>query len=94
MSAFACVRCEGEGRVPMGAPPFQNELGTRIAETICSACWEEWKQRQMVIINHYGLKLQEASAREYLYANLKSFLFGEGDAPAEIDTQQEGSVSW
>jgi Fe-S cluster biosynthesis and repair protein YggX len=91
---FVCTRCEGEGRIPMGAPPFQNELGARIAETICSACWEEWKQRQMVIINHYGLNVREQKAREFLIANLNSFLFGEGEGEAEIDTGQEGSVSW
>ena len=47
----------------------------------------------MALINHYGLKLQEAEAREFLYANLRSFLFGEGES-AEIDTSKEGSVDW
>jgi Fe-S cluster biosynthesis and repair protein YggX len=78
----------------MGAPPFQNALGSRIATSICSACWEEWKQRQMVIINHYGLNVREPKAREFLIANLNSFLFGEGEGEAEIDTGQEGSVTW
>ena len=93
-TGVVCQRCEGEGRVPMGAPPFQNELGERIATSICSACWEEWKQRQMVIINHYGLNVREQKAREFLIANLNSFLFGEGDGEAEIDSSEEGSVSW
>lgn len=91
---FVCVRCEAAGRVPMGAPPFPNELGERIAGSICTACWEEWKRRQMVIINHYGLNVREPKAREFLIANLNSFLFGEGDGGAEIDSSQEGSVEW
>jgi len=78
----------------MGAPPFQDELGSRIAESICSACWEEWKQRQMVIINHYGLNVREPKARGFLIANLKSFLFSEGEGVAEIDASEEGSVNW
>lgn len=94
MTAFVCARCEGEGRVPMGAPPFPDDLGTRIAETICSACWEEWKQRQMVIINHYGLNVRDPKAREFLIANLLSYLFGEGEGGAEIDTEKEGTVDW
>ena len=61
---------------------------------ICAACWDEWKERQMLIINHYGLKLQESSAREFLYTNLSAFLFGEGEATADIDTGEEGSVTW
>jgi Fe-S cluster biosynthesis and repair protein YggX len=78
----------------MGAPPFPDELGQRIADSICSACWEEWKQRQMVIINHYGLNVRDPKAREFLIANLKSHLFGEGQGGAEIDTEKEGTVDW
>ena len=48
----------------------------------------------MVIINHYGLKVRDPKAREFLVSNLRSFLFGEGDSEAEIDTTQEGKVSW
>jgi Fe-S cluster biosynthesis and repair protein YggX len=48
----------------------------------------------MLLINHYGLNLQEERAREFLYTNLRSFLFSEGEDSAEIDTSQEGNVSW
>ena len=93
-TGFVCTRCEADGRVPMGAPPFPNELGERIAGSICSVCWEEWKQRQMVIINHYGLNVRDPKAREFLIANLRSWLFSEGSGEAEIDSSQEGSVEW
>ena len=92
--AFACTRCEREGAAAIDRVPFPNELGQRIVTGICQDCWEEWKQRQMLLINHYGLRLNDANAREFLYANLRSFLFGEGDPGAEIDTDQEGSVDW
>lgn len=77
----------------MGAPPFPNDLGRRVAEEICGECWEEWKRRQMLLINHYGLNLLEANARQFLLTNMRSFLFAEGPAGAEIDTSQEGKIS-
>lgn len=48
----------------------------------------------MQLINHHGLKLQEAEAREFLYSNLRAFLFSEGEATADIDPTDEGSVDW
>lgn len=89
-----CVRCGREDAPALPSPPFRNELGERIRREICRTCWEEWKQRQMLLINHYGLNLQEAEAREFLLVNLRSFLFGEGPDGAPIDTSQQGDVSW
>ncbi len=91
---FDCTRCERQEVGQIDRLPFPNELGQRIVAEICADCWEEWKQRQMLLINHYGLRLHEPNAREFLYANLRSFLFGEGDPGVEIDTSQEGSVEW
>jgi len=91
---FACTRCDRDNPVPLVRSPFPTELGQRIVQEICDGCWEEWKQRQMLLINHYGLNLQDERAREFLYTNLGSFLFGEGEDSAEIDTSQEGKVSW
>jgi Fe-S cluster biosynthesis and repair protein YggX len=77
----------------MGTPPFPDERGARIASEICTECWEEWKRRQMLLINHYGLNVRDRKARDFLNQNLDAFLFGAGDA-AEIDSTEEGSVSW
>ncbi len=48
----------------------------------------------MLLINHYGLRVREAEARAFLILNMRSFLFGEGDEPAEIDGSREGDVRW
>jgi Fe-S cluster biosynthesis and repair protein YggX len=48
----------------------------------------------MLLINHYGLRVREAEARAFLISNMRSFLFGEGDEPAEIDGSREGDVRW
>ena len=92
--SFRCTRCDREDSGRVERSPFPNQLGERIQAEICGECWEVWKERQMLLINHHGLKLHEAAAREYLYANLKAFLFGEGEATADIDPNKEGSVEW
>lgn len=93
MSAFDCVRCDRDDPRQLDSAPFADERGERIKRDICADCWEEWKQRQMLLINHYGLNVREPRAREFLYQNLEAFLFGGGEA-ADIDTSQEGDVSW
>ena len=89
-----CARCERDAVAALGSAPFPDELGQRIAREICRECWEAWKHHQMLLINHYGLNVQDRNARTFLITNLKSFLFGEGPSGAAIDTSQEGKVSW
>ena len=89
-----CVRCGKPDREPISRPPFPNELGQRLVSQICSECWDEWKRRQMLLINHYGLNVRAPEAREFLVTNLRTFLFDEGDDQAEIDTSREGNVNW
>jgi len=89
-----CSRCGRDDAAPLPKRPFPDELGQRVVDEICRTCWEEWKQRQMLLINHYGLNLQDPAAREFLLTNLRSFLFGEGPDGAPIDTSKEGDVSW
>lgn len=91
---FTCVRCGQADRERLSMRPFPNELGERLVDEICASCWEEWKSRQMLLINHYGLKVRDPQAREFLVSNLHAFLFGEGGDEAEIDTTREGEVSW
>jgi Fe-S cluster biosynthesis and repair protein YggX len=93
-SDFSCTRCGRADRERLAAPPFPDELGGRLVAEICAECWEEWKSRQMLLINHYGLKVRDPEARRFLIANLRAFLFGEGDGGAEIDTSREGEVRW
>jgi len=94
VSDFTCSRCDRSGVACLTSPPFPTPLGDRIVAEICAECWEDWKRRQMLLINHHGLKLHLAESRDFLYAQLRAFLFGEGEADAGIDTDLEGSVSW
>ncbi len=92
--AFRCTRCDRSEPTPLARAPMPTELGERVRSEICEACWEEWKKHQMTLINHYGLRLQEPEAREFLYAQLGAFLFGEGTAAPEVDPGEQGSVRW
>ncbi|MFQ5889096.1 MAG: oxidative damage protection protein [Gemmatimonadota bacterium] len=92
-ATFACARCGRSDVEPLGMKPFPNELGERLATAVCGECWEAWKKHQMLLINHYGLNVQDANARKFLITNLKSFLFSEGPSGASIDTSQQGKIS-
>jgi Fe-S cluster biosynthesis and repair protein YggX len=88
-----CTHC-GEKRPALGFAPFPNELGQRIAAEICQPCWRDWLQKQTQIINHYGLDLTNPDAQNFLFDNIKGYLFGDAPKVAEIDTTKEGSVKW
>jgi Fe-S cluster biosynthesis and repair protein YggX len=78
---FTCTRC-GRADVPaVAAPPFPTRTGQRIAESICTECWESWKKHQMALINHYALNVRDPEARTFLTASMEGFLFG-GDEEA------------
>jgi Fe-S cluster biosynthesis and repair protein YggX len=74
MASLHCTRC-GLERDRMAFQPFQNELGRRAYEEICSVCWGEWLKTQQQLINHYSLNLREPKAKEFLFNNMEQFLF-------------------
>ena len=48
----------------------------------------------MLLINHFGLRMHDPAARDFLYKEVRRYLFAEGGSPTSIDPSQEGSVSW
>jgi Fe-S cluster biosynthesis and repair protein YggX len=77
MAIIKCVRC-GQEREQMAFQPFQNEFGRRVYGEICGVCWSEWLAHQQALINHYGLNLRDAKAREFLLGETEKFLFAVG----------------
>lgn len=92
MSDITCVRC-GETRAGLEKAPFRNPTGERIQAQVCQVCWKEWLGYQTALINHYGLDVREADAREFLMRNMDSYLFKTGDTE-NIDTTKQGSIEW
>jgi tetratricopeptide (TPR) repeat protein len=47
----------GRGR-QLPRPPFNDELGKRIQQTVCAACWEDWRRNYSIkVINELRLDL-------------------------------------
>ena len=79
MAGLTCIRCEKNG-AQLAAPPLPTDLGNRIYDTICETCWQQWLQHQTALINHHGLDLRDAQARQFLTQETETFLFGQGPA--------------
>jgi Fe-S cluster biosynthesis and repair protein YggX len=75
MPIITCTRC-GQQRDQMAFQPFQTDLGKRAYNEICTVCWGEWLKQQQALINHYGLNLRDAEAKQFLFGEMEQFLFG------------------
>lgn len=76
------VKCVKLGRELPGLdrPPFPGELGKRIYDNVSQEAWQMWQGQSTLLINHYGLKLADPRAQEFLMEQMEEFFFGE-DAP-------------
>ncbi len=92
MHGIRCHRCR-EDAAPLSRPPFKNDLGQRILESICATCWQEWLQHQTLLINHYGLDPRDKKSREFLYEQIEQVLLGGGQGE-QVDTSRQGSIEW
>jgi Fe-S cluster biosynthesis and repair protein YggX len=92
MPDITCTRC-GNTRAGFDKSPFPGPLGARIVAESCTACWEDWKKQQTMLINHYGLNVMDPQARKFLTQNMSAFLFKSGDGE-QVDTTKQGSITW
>ena len=92
MAEVSCVRC-GQTREQLAKPPLRNDLGTRVHESICRVCWDQWLKFQTALINHHGLDVRDQPAKEFLMSNMEAFLFEKGQAE-QIDTSKQGTINW
>ena len=93
MDTITCRICGRDDATPLARPPFKTELGERIRAEVCTDCWADWLKKQTQLINHYGLDVRDAEARQFLYKQTEQALFGSG-ATEEIDTSKEGTIEW
>lgn len=92
MAELTCERC-GQVGPQLAKPPLRNELGERIYNSICQQCWDQWLRYQTALINHNGLDVREKDARDFLTANMSAYFFKTGETE-DIDTSQQGKISW
>lgn len=93
LNTIHCRRCGTDEAPRLGRAPFKNELGQRIIDSICQACWAEWLQHQTLLINHYGLDPRDPESRAFLYKQVDEVLLGDGTA-RQIDTSKKGEIEW
>lgn len=86
MAEVTCARC-GQTRQGLDKPPYPDELGREIAEKVCAVCWDEARNRQVMIINEYRLDLSDDRAQEILEKATREFL---GLETGEGDTEDDG----
>ena len=68
------------------APPFPGEQGLKIYQSISKVAWQQWLEKQTILINENRLASFDAKARAFLALERDKFLF-EGD-----DGMPEGYV--
>lgn len=59
--------------------PWPGDLGKRIYDTISKQAWQQWLARQTMLINENRINPLDPKARAFLQAQMRAFLFGEGD---------------
>ncbi|MCS6856380.1 MAG: oxidative damage protection protein [Sandaracinaceae bacterium] len=74
------LKREAEG---LDRPPFPNELGKRIYESISKEAWRQWIAYSTMLINEYRIDVSSKAGTEFLLKRAEEFFFGEGGAPPE-----------
>ena len=69
MSQFTCLRC-GKNEA-MSASPVPGKLGQKLLERTCAACWHDWDEAQVMLINEHRLNLAIAQHYEVLIGEMK-----------------------
>ncbi len=81
-TSFICARC-GKSDSQLSTPPVPGPSGVEIAERICGACWQEWTQAEVMVINELRLNFMDPKSLETLEQHMREFLLLDG--PAEAD---------
>lgn len=76
-----CVKSK-QSALGLDALPYPGELGQRIYDSISQVVWQQWIQRQTMLINEYRLSTLDAQARHFLKTEMEQFLFGDMETAA------------
>jgi Fe-S cluster biosynthesis and repair protein YggX len=82
MRMVQCVKLghEAEG---LDRPPFPNELGKRIHESVSKEGWKQWLAHSTMLINEYRIDLSSKQGTEFLLKQCEDFFFGSGGKAPE-----------
>lgn len=73
--------------------PMPGELGEQIYESISKQAWQNWLEKQTMLINEQHLSLIDPKARKYLMTEMKQYLFEDKDINPEgfVPPTEQGS---
>ena len=82
MATITCSRChrETEG---FGKPPLPGQWGEEVQAHSCEACFQDWMNTEIMIINEYRLDLSVPRNQDLLNAEMAKFLSLPSAPPAE-----------
>jgi Fe-S cluster biosynthesis and repair protein YggX len=65
--------------------PFDSEFGQKIYDNVSQQSWNEWAERQKMLLNEYRLQPWQPQAQQFLVEQMQEFFFGDGSAlPADF----------
>lgn len=81
MAEVECARC-GKTAAPPASVPYGGELGDEIRARVCAACWSEWLEEEVRVINELRLNFVDPESLDVLIRHLRKYLSldsGSGD---------------
>jgi Fe-S cluster biosynthesis and repair protein YggX len=79
---FNCSRCSRTGG-QLDEAPVPGEVGEEIRRAVCRACWAEWQQMEVMVINELRLNFMDPKAAQILEQHMRQFLLLEESDPGE-----------
>ncbi len=79
-----CVKFQKE-MVGLAEPPFDNDLGKKIYDSVSKDAWKMWIEHMKMLMNEYRLNLGNPEAQEFVLQQMDNYFFGAGSAlPADF----------
>lgn len=78
MADVPCVRCEQDGPAITGLLTFAGEFGDDVRSRVCQACWAEWFEMQIKVLNEFRLHMGEPAHRKLIQEYATKFFRMDG----------------
>jgi Fe-S cluster biosynthesis and repair protein YggX len=73
MADAVCARC-GKEPAGLGEAPYDSQLGKKVQEQVCEACWQAWVAQQLMLMNEYRLDPMNDQHSKFLDEQMTAFL--------------------
>ena len=67
-----CSRCNRDAE-SLSSPPLPGPVGAEIQQRICSDCWTEWQNMEVMVINELRLNFMDPAAQQTLDRHMREF---------------------